>query len=140
MNLGAAAVAITRVSRVGDVVNVTVSVRSERVGHYFPALETKLRYGWVELSALDAAGNVLGHSPPPRDSEDFGSASPLIMASTVDPKPDNQRLVPPRGSRELQGRIAVPAGAQVARIVADLHDAVDPEPIATVTWVERSEP
>ena len=140
LNAQAAKVAVSRVSRAGDVVHVTVTVRSELVGHYFPALETKLRYGWVELQALDAAGKVLGRSPPPRDSDDFGCASPLIMASVTDPKPDNQRLVAPRAARELVGRVEVPAGVEIDRIVAELRESVDPQPIATATWSPHGQP
>ncbi len=140
LNAQAAKVAVSRVAREGDVVNVTVSVQTELIGHYFPALETKLRYGWVELQALDAAGKVLGHTPAPRDSDDFGCASPLIMASVVDPKPDNERLVAPRSAREFKGHIKVPAGAEIDRIVADLHVFVDPQPIATATWSQHGKP
>jgi hypothetical protein len=134
LNLGALSVSVARVTRRGDVLDVTVSVRSERVGHYFPALETQNRYGWVALAALDAGGNVVASTPPPRDSQDFGCASPLIMASVDDPKPDNQRLVAPGRSRELTGHLTVPAGATVAKIVADLHVFVDASPIVTATW------
>ena len=64
----AASIAVTRVARVGEVLDVTVSVHSELVGHYFPALETKLRYGWIVLEALDAGGKVLASTPPPPTS------------------------------------------------------------------------
>ena len=124
---------MSRVERAADVLDVTVSVRTERVGHYFPALETQLRYGWVELRALDAAGNVVATTPKPRDSQDYGCPSPLIMASADDPKPDNRRLVSPSAPRDFTGHIALPAGAKVDRVVADLHDSVDPSPIATAT-------
>lgn len=134
LNALAASVAVSRVERVADVLNVTVAVRSEQVGHYFPALETQLRYGWVQLTAFDAAGKVLGSTPKPRDSQDFGCASPLIMASTDDPKPDNRRLVEPRSSREFTGHLSLPAGAQVDRVLAELHQFVDPSPIASATW------
>lgn len=139
LNTGSVSVSVSRVERAADVVDVTVSVRSEQVGHYFPALETQLRYGWVEITALDAAGNVLATSPKPRDSQDFGCASPLIMASPDDPKPDNQRLVRPRSAREFTGHVKVPAGALVARIVAELRQFVDPTPIATASWSAASQ-
>jgi hypothetical protein len=135
-NARAASLSVLRLHRMGDVLDVTVSVHSELVGHYFPALETKLRYGWVELKALDAAGNVLASTPPPKDSEDFGCASPLIMASVDDPKPDNKRLVGPRASREFVGHVALPPSAAVAKVVAELHEFVDPSPIATAVWTE----
>jgi hypothetical protein len=131
LNAEAASVDVSRIERDGDVLRVTVAVHSDRIGHYFPALETKLRYGWVELKALDAAGKVEASSPPPRDSEDFGCASPLIMASAVDPKPDNKRLVAARGVRELTGRVTLPAGAPVDKVVAELHVFVDSRPMAT---------
>jgi hypothetical protein len=137
LNLQAASVSVSRVERSADVLDVTVSVRTELVGHYFPALETQLRYGWVELKAIDATGNVVASTPKPRDSQDFGCASPLIMASVDDPKPDNQRLVRPRVARDFIGHIPLPAGATVDRIVADLHASVDPSPIATATWSLR---
>ena len=137
LNAGAASVAVARVAREGSAVTVTVTVRSEHIGHYFPALETNLRYGWVQLQALDAAGNELAHTPRPRDSEDYGCASPLIMASVTDPKPDNQRLIAAGASRELVGRLTVPAGATIDRIVAELHDVIDPQPLATATWSAR---
>jgi hypothetical protein len=130
LNASAASVSVSRIERTSDVLNVTVSVHSNLVGHFFPALETKLRYGWVELRALDAAGNVLASSPRPKDSEDFGCASPLIMASLDDPKPDNERLVSPRASREFIGHVVLPAGAALDRVVAELHEFVDPTPIA----------
>ncbi len=134
MNLRAVSLAVSRVTRAADRLEVTVSVRSELVGHYFPALETQLRYAWVELQAQDAAGNVLARTDKPRDSLDFGCASPLIMASPDDPKPDNQRLVAPRTAREFQGHVEVPAGAVVSRVVAELHQFVDSKPIAVATW------
>ncbi len=131
LNADAASIEVTHVRRDGDVLDVTVTVHSERVGHYLPALETKLRYGWVELRALGATGQVLAATAPPKDSEDFGSASPLIMESVVDPKPDNQRLVAPRGSRDLTGHLTLPSGASVDLVSAELHILVDPAPIAT---------
>lgn len=131
MNAHAATLSVTHVQPESDALDVTVSVRSELVGHFFPALETRLRYGWVELEALDASGNVLARTRPPKDSEDFGSPSPLIMASVTDTKQANQRLVAPRGSRELTGRVMLPPGAQVETVVAELHQFVDPAPIAT---------
>jgi hypothetical protein len=133
-NEGSVSVAVAGAERVDDVLRVKVRVHAERVGHTFPALETQLRYGWVELRALDASGHVVAVTPKPRDAQDFGCASPLIMASVDDPKPDNQRLVEANGTRELVGRVTLPAGAQVARIVADLHQFVDPTPIATASF------
>jgi hypothetical protein len=132
-NARAASVSVSRLQRVDDVLHVTVSVHSERIGHYFPALETQLRYGWVELRALDASGRSLASTPAPKDSQDYGCASPLIMASVDDPKPDNKRLVGPRASREFVGHITLPPGAVVDRVVAELHVSVDPSPIATAT-------
>ncbi len=132
-NTGVVSVAIARAARDADAVRVTVSVRSDKVGHHFPAMETKLRYGWVELRALDAAGNVVGRTLPPKDSDDYGSSSPLIMSSNDDIKPDTQRLLPARSSRDFDARVPVPAGVEVDRIVADLHEFVDPQPIATAT-------
>jgi hypothetical protein len=131
LNTQAATVEVTRVQPEGDELAVTVNVKSLLVGHFFPALETRLRFGWVELKAVDAAGAVLASTRPPKDSEDFGCPSPLIMASVTDTKAGNQRLLPPGGERELVGRIALPPGAKVDAVVAELHQFVDPSPIAT---------
>jgi hypothetical protein len=133
-NAEALTLTVTRVERDADALSVTARVHSNLVGHYFPALETQLRYGWVELQAVDAAGHVVASTPAPKDSQDFGCASPFIMASTDDPKPDNQRLVAPRSSREFTGRVTVPGGAEVDTLVAVLHESVDPTPIARATW------
>jgi hypothetical protein len=130
-NKGAVSVAVSRASRTKDAVDVTVTVSSERVGHHFPAIETKLRYAWVELEALDAAGHVVGHTARPKDSDDFGCSSPLIMASNDDIKPDTQRVVPARTSRDFGTRIPVPAGVEVDSIHAELRVSVDDQPLAT---------
>jgi hypothetical protein len=134
INAGAASVVVLGTERAGDVMRVTVSVRADLVGHFFPALETRLRYAWVELRAVDGAGHVVGSSAPPRDSEDYGAASPLIMASTDDPKADTQRLVRPGEAREFVGRVSVPEGVAIDKVVAELHESVDPEPLAVTTW------
>jgi cytochrome c551/c552 len=123
---------LARVERTPTEIEVTVSVRSELVGHFFPALETKLRYAWIELKALDASGKVIAATPRPKDSEDFGSASPLVMASVDDPKPDNERLVKPGSTRDFTGHLPLTAGAPAVAFVAELHTSVDPDPIATV--------
>jgi hypothetical protein len=138
LNASAASVTVSRVRSNADALDVTVSVRSELVGHSFPALETKLRYGWVELKAIDASGSVIASSPRPKDSEDFGCASPLIMSSVDDPKRDTQRLIGPRASREFTGHIALPGGALVDSVIAELHNSVDPSPLATTTRSLRS--
>jgi len=135
LNAAALTLTITRAQQVGDDLEATVAVHSNLVGHFFPAFETQLRYGWIELRALDAAGNVVASTLPPRDSQDFGSSSPFIMASSDDPKPDNQRLVAPRAVREFSGRVKLPPGARVEKVTAALHEAVDPIPIADATWV-----
>ena len=133
LNAGALTVSITRAERVADGVDATVAVHSNLVGHHFPAFETQLRYGWIELQAVDAGGNVVAKTPPPRDSQDFGSASPFIMASSDDPKPDNQRLVAPKATREFTGRVPVPAGVAIEKLVAVLHVSVDPDPLAVAS-------
>jgi hypothetical protein len=84
--------------------------------------------------AVGGGGELVASTPRPRDSQDFGCASPLIMASVDDPKPDNQRLVAPGKARDFTAHVALPAGAKVDRIVAELHEFVDPSPIATATW------
>jgi hypothetical protein len=134
LNAKALSITIARLERGADGIDATAVVHSEIVGHSFPALETQLRYGWVELQAIDAAGAVLARTTPPRDSQDFGSPSPFIMASTDDPKPDNQHLVPSRGSRDFEVHLAIPTAASVDRVVAALHVSVDPQPIAVATW------
>jgi hypothetical protein len=134
LNEKAMSLKVLGAERAGEELRVKVSVKSEIVGHYFPSLETQLRYGWVEVIARDAAGGVLARSTPPRDSQDYGSASPLIMASTDDPKPDNWRLIAPGTARELTARVPLPAGAEFDHLDAELHQAVDPKPIATTTW------
>jgi hypothetical protein len=53
------------------------------------------------------------------------------MASVDDPKPDNKRLITPHGSREFVAHIALPPGASVDKVLAELHVFVDPSPIAT---------
>jgi hypothetical protein len=133
MNAASMTLSISRVERVADTLEATVAVHSSLVGHYFPAFETQLRYGWIELQAVDAGGGVVAKTPPPRDSQDFGSASPFIMASSDDPKPDNQRLVAPRATREFSGRVAVPPGVKIEKLRAFLRVAVDPDPIAVAT-------
>jgi hypothetical protein len=133
LNASAATIGISQVQRNDDALDVTVAVRSERVGHYFPALETKLRYGWIEVKALDASGAVVARTSPPKDSEDFGAASALIMSSVDDPKRDTQRLVAPRTSREFTSHLALPTGARVQAVVAELYNRVDPAPIATTS-------
>jgi hypothetical protein len=134
LNTQAVKLEATRVERSGDALAVTVSVATPLVGHHFPSLETQLRYGWVAVRALDAAGRTLAVTAPPRDSSDYGSPSPLIMGAIDDPKPDNRRLIAPGTSRELVAKLALPPGAAVARVVAELHDFVDPSPIATAIW------
>ena len=48
------------------------------------------------------------------------------------PKPDKQRLIAARASRDLDVRLAV--AGEVAKIEADLRSSVDPSPLATATW------
>ena len=131
LNAAALTLTISSVHRVADVVEATVAVHSNLVGHFFPAFETQLRYGWIELEVMDAAGKLVASTAPPRDSQDFGAPSPFIMASSDDPKSDNQRLVGPRASREFRGHVALPKDAAVETLVALLHVAVDPTPIAS---------
>ena len=134
LNASAASVTVLDAQRTGDTMRVTVAVRADLVGHFFPALETRLRYAWVALRAVDASGHVVSSSAPPRDSDDYGAPSPLIMASTDDRKADTRRLIRPGEQREYVGRLSVPEAVAVDKVVAELHVSVDPEPLAATTW------
>lgn len=132
-NTHAATLRITHAEQAQDMLNVTVAVRTDLVGHTFPALETEVRYAWVTITALDADGKKITWTRPPKGYADFGSESPLIMASTDDFKPDTQRLIEAKSTREFVGHLHIPSGAKVAQVQAELSESTDPKPFASTT-------
>jgi len=120
-------VGFARVDATPRAVAVTIAVRSELIGHNFPGLESQLRYGWVQIKAFDGADNLVAETAPPKGAADFDGPSPLIMAPTMDP---GRGILRPHATLELEARLGVPDGRRVARLVAEVHQGMDPEPIA----------
>ena len=133
MNKKAVKIAIRDVAAQADGLDVTVAVSNEMVGHYFPAMETHNRYAWVEIRAIDAAGQVLVATAKPKSEEDFDGESPLIFRCTQQPKPECDTLIRPKATREYKAHVKVPAGARAVNIEALLHFSLDPQPLATAT-------
>ena len=124
-NLKAAKLAILGTRREGGELHVTVKVKNELAGHYLPAMETHVRFLWVSVAALDAAGNQIAETPKPRSEEEFDGASPLIFRCTEQPKPECDTLIRPNSDRDFVARLALPDGAQPAALEARLYMSMD---------------
>lgn len=122
--------------RAGSKLAVTVGLRNLAVGHDFPGRETPVRFAWVRVEARDAAGEVLASTPVFRgmpDKDDI-PAQVIVYYRRV----DNLRIawdtaVKPDSSRADTVELELPAGAEVAEVVAELHSNTDPHAPAIVT-------
>lgn len=116
-------------------VRVTVGLRNRGVGHDFPGRETPVRFAWVRVEAHDAAGNVLAATPDYAgrpDTEDV-PVHVIVYYRRVDGLEIKwDTTVPPDGSRSDMVELELPAGAEVAQIVAYLHSNTDPHAPAIV--------
>jgi hypothetical protein len=114
---------------------VTVGLRNRGVGHDFPGRETPVRFAWVRLEARDAAGNVLASTPEFTGRPDTDDIPPNVIVyyrrvDGLDIKWDT--TIPPDGSRSDTVTLALPPGAAVAEVVAQLHANTDPHAPAIV--------
>lgn len=129
-NTRALSVRVGKTTRDGDSLSVTFAVHAELVGHFMPGMETHRRYSYVEVVALDAKGARIVATEPPKNDEDFESASPLLFRCTQQPKPECDTLLRPKETRSYTVTLKLPPGAAPARVEAIVHHTVDDQPIA----------
>jgi hypothetical protein len=129
---------LVRTRQEGETLFVTAAVKSQLIGHYFPAMDSGVRYAWIHLIALDARGKQVAASPVVHDAKDMLGPSPIIYRSSrcFDPKtmPQCDTLVYPLSTREFEGRITLPANARpVVSVKAELYESLDPVAISEAT-------
>lgn len=108
---------------------VTVGLENLAVGHDYPERETPVRFSWVRVEARGPDDEVLGATPvfeghPQSDDPPDNVIVYYRKLDGLDVRWD--RTLPPDGSRTDTVTLAVPAGAEVARVVAYLHANTDP--------------
>lgn len=114
---------------------VNVGLRNRGVGHDFPGRETPVRFAWIRIEALDAAGKVLASTPEFTGRPDEGEvpeATILYYRRVSGLTIDWDTSVPPDGSRVDEVMLDLPAGSEVAEVVAYLHANTDPHAPALV--------
>jgi hypothetical protein len=114
---------------------VTVGLRNRGVGHDFPGRETPVRFAWVRVEARDASGQVLASTPEFSGSPDTDDVPAQVIVYYRKVKGLNiewDTTVPPDGSRNDVVELVLPAGAEVAEVVAYLHANTDPHAPAIV--------
>jgi hypothetical protein len=122
---------------------VTVGLRNRGVGHDFPGRETPVRFAWVRVEARDASGNVLAATPEyvgKPDTDDVPAQVIVYYRRVNGLEIAWDTTVPPDGSRSDVVELELPAGAEVAEVVAVLHANTDPHAPAIVVRRPISDP
>jgi hypothetical protein len=112
----------------GRAVRVSTTIRNDGAGHLFPTVDSNLRYAWVSLTVVDAQGRTLARTDPPAPEALERSDLVLFRCTSGDFMTRCDSAVPPRSERTV--RVVLPIEGDPARVVAEVHEAFDPAPIA----------
>jgi hypothetical protein len=133
LNMKVADISVVATRREGNQLFVEVEAVSRLVGHYLPSISSANRWLWVEITALDEAGQSLAVTRRPTQQMEPEPEAAVIYRCVDPPRPNCDTVLVPGEPRLLTARLPLPPEARPAKLVATLYHSLDPEPLRTLT-------